>query len=125
MLRHRLDHVQHATDLVAFALQIVHGDSGVAHFFSQTTNLLHGLGHHFIALLRFAAGVDCCFGSFFSVAGDFLHRSGHFVHGRGHLIGFHLLTINARTGLLSHRRQLLGSTGDLHYTVTDTANQIT
>ncbi len=53
-----------------------------------------------------------------------MHRGSHLVHGGRHLISLDLLVVDPGTGLLGHRRQLLGSAGDLRDTITDAADQL-
>ncbi len=49
----------------------------------------------------------------------------HLLHRGGDLIGLDLLRLHAGAGLLGHRRQLLGGTGDLDDAVLHLANEST
>ncbi|MNE23161.1 hypothetical protein D3C80_1164040 [compost metagenome] len=52
-----------------------------------------------------------------------MHSGGHLVHGGRYLISLDLLVVDPGAGLLGHRRQLLGSAGDLRDAITDAADQ--
>ncbi len=119
-----LDHVQHAADLVALALEMTHGFGGIAHFLGQAFDLGDGFTHHFFAFASLLVRGDRRFAGLFGIARHFLHRSGHFVHGGGDLVGFHFLFVDPGAGLLGDGRELFGGTGDLRDTVADAADQL-
>ncbi|MNL01413.1 hypothetical protein D3C87_1218810 [compost metagenome] len=100
LLGHGLDDVEHAADLVAFALEFAHGLGGVTDFLGQAFDLGDGFTDHFVALTSLLVGGDGGFGGFFGVARNFLHGGGHFVHGSGDLIGLDLLAVDSGAGLL-------------------------
>ena len=124
LLRNGLDHVEHAADLVAFALEFVHGFGGVAHFRSQALDLGDGLVDHAITFTSLLVSGNGGLGRFLGVARHFLHGSGHLVHRGGDLVGLHFLRIHPGAGLLGDRRQLFGGAGNLRHAVADAADQL-
>jgi len=124
LLGHRLDHVEHAADLVTLALEFAHGLGGVANLGREALDLRDGFTHHFVAFAGLLVSSDGRFRSFLGVTRDFLHRGSHFVHGGGDLVGLDFLIVDPGAGLLGDGRQLFGGTGDLRDAVADAADQL-
>ncbi|MCY1422195.1 hypothetical protein D9M71_378700 [compost metagenome] len=57
---HRLDHVHHATNFLAFLLQQVHGLGGTVHVFGQAFDLANRFAHHAVAGTGFVIGTCSC-----------------------------------------------------------------
>ena len=102
LLGHGFDHVQHATDFVAFAFEMAHGLGGIADFHRQFLDLGDGFPHDLVAFTRLLVGGDSRFGRFFGIARHFLHGGGHFMHRGGHLVSFDLLAVDPGAGLFRH-----------------------
>ncbi len=94
------------------------------HFTGQAVDLLDGLLHHAIALLRLQVRVTRGQRSLLGVLRHFLHGGGHLVHGRGGLLGFQLLRLHTGAGLRSDRRQLIGRRRDLPDATADAPHQV-
>ncbi len=124
LLGNRLDDVEYATNLVAFAFELVHGGFGVLHFSGKLLDLRHSPGNDAVAFTRLFRGVDRRMGSLLGVSRDFLNGCRHLMHGGRHLIRLAFLAVDTGAGLLGDCRQLLGSAGNLRHAVTQPANQL-
>jgi len=123
-LRHRLDHIKHAADLVAFGLELVHRFAGVDHFAGQALDLRDRFADDTIAFACLLVGHGCRFRSLLGVARHFVDGGSHLVHRSCYLVGLDLLIVDPGAGLLSDRRQLFGGAGDLRHAITDAADQL-
>ncbi|MNQ73150.1 hypothetical protein D3C85_878730 [compost metagenome] len=124
MLGHRLDHIEHAADLVAFLLEQAHRFGRLADFGSQAFDLLDCFAYHLVSLAGLLVGGDGGFGRLLGVTCHFLDGGGHLVHGRGNLVGFDFLVVDPGAGLFGDCRQFFGGAGDLGDTVADAADQL-
>ena len=124
LLRDRLDHVEHAADLVALQLELAHGLGRIVDLQCEAFDLRDGVVDHFVTVARLLIGMPRCLAGFLCVARHFHDRRGHLVHCGRHAVGFVFLAVHAHAGLLCHRRQLLRRAGYLRNAITDAGDEL-
>src|SRR5450830_244486 len=124
LLGHRLDHVEHAADPLAFALEPAHGLGAALHMLLELFDLFDGIGHGAVTFAGLLVGLGGRHGGGFGVTSDFEHTGAHLFHGGGHLLGGGVLAADAGIGLFGTGRQVFGGAGHPRSADADATDQL-